>query len=106
MTATAHASEGPRVNEENWSTPPEVLALADASWRDALTKEVKQDTFYPITMRGALTKGFGLAKQWLARAGYYASGLLPDNHRWLLEPPKGFVPWVRVPREYRHMYRA
>jgi ectoine hydroxylase-related dioxygenase (phytanoyl-CoA dioxygenase family) len=106
VTATQHAAEGPRVNEENWSTRPEVLAVADASWRDALTKEVKQDHFYPITTRGEPTRGvYGHGKQMLARAFYYASALLPDSHRWLSDPPKGYVPYVRVGREHRGIYR-
>ena len=105
VTATQHAAEGPRVNEENWSTRPEVLAIADASWRDALTKEVKQGTYYPITTRGKPTEGFvGHAKQLMARAFYYSPALLPENHRWLSDPPKGYVPYVRVPRKYRAMY--
>jgi ectoine hydroxylase-related dioxygenase (phytanoyl-CoA dioxygenase family) len=105
VTATQHAAEGPRVNEENWSTRPEVLAVADAAWRAALTKEVKQDHFYPITTRGAPTRGIrGYGKQMLARAFYYASAFLPDDHRWLSDPPKGYVPYVRVAPEHRSIF--
>lgn len=105
VTATAHASEGPRVNEESWSTRPEVLAVADESWRDSLLKEVKQNEYYPITTRGAPTRGLrGYGKQLAARAFYYGSALLPDGHKWLSEPPKGYVPYVRVPSHFDGMF--
>jgi ectoine hydroxylase-related dioxygenase (phytanoyl-CoA dioxygenase family) len=104
ITATRHASEGPRV-DESWSTRPEILAIADNSWRDALCKEVKQDEFYPVTVRGKPTLGLRpRAKQLIARAFYYTSALLPDGHSWLSDPPKGYVPYVRVPGQYRSMF--
>jgi len=106
VTATQHAAEGSRVNE-SWSTRPEVLAIADESWRDALCKQVKQEGFYPETTRGEVTQSLQKkGKQMVARAFYYASALLPDNHRWLSDPPAGFVPYVRVPQEYRGMFQA
>jgi ectoine hydroxylase-related dioxygenase (phytanoyl-CoA dioxygenase family) len=104
ITATKHVTEGPRV-DENWSTRPEVLAIADNSWRDALTKEVDRSQTYPITERGkSATTVRAKAKQMLARAFYYGSALLPASHPWMANPPKGYVPYVRVPKEFWAMF--
>jgi hypothetical protein len=105
FTATRHVAEGPRVNDENWSRRPEILAVADDAWREVLLKEVKQDSFYPITTRGEPTRGIaGFGRQMLARAFYYGSALLPQDHAWLTDPPGGLVPFVRVQDRYRSMF--
>lgn len=105
FTATAHADKTPRV-EDTWSTRPEMLALADDAWRDVLTKQISAAS-YKVTKRvapvhGAKSKG----RQLLARAFYYLSALLPRSHPWISEPPKGFVPYVRIPKQYRWMYKS
>ena len=48
VTASAFASEMPQV-EDYWAKRPELLAMADASWRDALSKDLKFHEFYKIT---------------------------------------------------------
>jgi hypothetical protein len=82
-----------------------LLALADASWREVLTKELEHREFYKITARGASTRGLrGLGKQVMARGFYYMSVLLPSDHKWMSEPPEGFVPYVRVRPEHRSLF--
>jgi ectoine hydroxylase-related dioxygenase (phytanoyl-CoA dioxygenase family) len=104
VTATKHAHEGPRVQESR-STREEVLAIADKSWRHALCRQVQQTEFYPVTTRGEPTRGaHKLVKQLLARMFYYGSALLPEHHRWLSDPPAGFVPYVRVPKQLRSIF--
>lgn len=55
VTATAYAGEMPQVPDE-WSKRPELLAMADASWREALTKDLKHKEYYKLTTRGAPTQ--------------------------------------------------
>jgi ectoine hydroxylase-related dioxygenase (phytanoyl-CoA dioxygenase family) len=92
----------PRVSDI-WSTRPELLALADDGWREVL-QNGSGTSDYPVTQRKQRVGSGSTLERVAARTFYYGSALLPRDHKWMSEPPRGFVPYVRVRPEYEPMF--
>ena len=104
ITATEFAHATPRVEDE-WTNRPEVLALCDEGWREVITKDLQVGKTYRVTTRKPRSNLKGKLKQLRARAFYFGSRFLPDDHRWISDPPTGYVPWVRIEKAHKGMYR-
>ena len=82
---------------------PRITEMADPEWAE-LFKVWVDNPNYAITRRGQKTSAPGKLKQLAAQAFYYGSALLPRDSSLIVDPPKGLVPYVRIPQELENMF--
>lgn len=89
----------------DWYDRPELLSLSNNTWREILTKKPNTEKRYKAMSRGSSKTGLRNAIERLKRqVFYYSTAVLPQDHPIVVTPPNGFVPYVRVPKEYESMY--